>query len=181
MEHSRPKPEHLTHLDHRTLVRKDHPRIAFRGWIDRLEAEIVLCALTAHQEGYPALAAELEELLDFVRTLIRADVLGEPVRPLHLAGYDADRLRERSHHPEQYFGQGHFMLSPADGPVMARINALRALIRQAELAGYRAFRDYSGAVTRPDLLLTMNRLSSLCWIWQIKLKAGLYERKAGSP
>ena len=179
MNRPRPKPEHMTHLDHKTLVRKDHPRIAFRGWIDRLEAEIVLCALTAKQEGYPALAGELTELLDFVRTLIRADVLGEPVKPLKLAGYDADQLREYSHYPEKYFGQGHFMLSPADGIVIASINRLRTLIRQAELAGYKAFRDYNGAVTRPDIILTMNRLSSLCWIWQIKLKAGLYHRKAG--
>lgn len=180
MRPSRPKPEHMTHLDHRTLVPKDHPRIAFRGWIDRLEAEIVLCALTARREGLSTLAGELEELLEFVRTLIRADVLGEPVQPLKLAGYDADQLREYSHHPERQFGQGHFMLSPADGPVIAQINRLRTLIRQAELVGYRAFRDYSGAVTRPDLILAMNRLSSLCWIWQIKLKAGLYDRGAGS-
>lgn len=181
MDRPRPKPEHMTHLDHKTLVRKDHPRIAFRGWIDRLEAEIVLCSLTAAQEGYPTLAAELDELLDFVRTLIRADVLKEPVRTLKLAGYDADQLREYSHYPEKHFGQGHFLLSAADGPTMAHINRLRTLIRQAELAGYKAFRDYSGAVTRPDIILTMNRLSSLCWIWQIKLKAGLYGRKAGAP
>lgn len=180
MERPRPKPEHMTHLDHKTLVRKDHPRIAFRGWIDRLEAEIVLCSLTASQEGYLTLAAELDALLDFVRTLIRADVLKEPVKELELAGYDADQLREYSHHPERYFGQGHFMLSPSDGITIASINRLRTLIRQAELAGYKAFRDYSGAVTRPDIILTMNRLSSLCWIWQIKLKAGLYPRKAGS-
>ena len=180
MNRPRPKPEHMTHLDHKTLVRKDHPRIAFRGWIDRLEAEIVLCSLTASQEGYLSLATELDALLDFVRTLIRADVLKEPVKELKLAGYDAAQLREYSHHPERYFGQGHFMLSPSDGITIASINRLRTLIRQAELAGYRAFRDYSGAVTRADIILTMNRLSSLCWIWQIKLKAGLYPRKAGS-
>lgn len=181
MDRPRPKPEHMTHLNHKALVRKDHPRIAFRGWIDRLEAEIVLCALSARREGYATLAEELEELLDFVRSLIRADVLGEAVRPFQLAGYDADQLRECSHHPERHFGQGHFMLSPADGETMAQVNRLRALIRQAELAAVRAFRDYSGAVTRPDILLTINRLSSLCWIWQIKLKAGLYERGAGAP
>ena len=180
MNRPRHKPEHMTHLDHKTLVRKDHPRIAFRGWIDRLEAEIVLCAITATREGYPDLSEELEQTLSFVRTLIRADVLGEPVKPICLAGYDADQLREYSHYPEKYFGQGHFMLSPADGIVIASINRLRTIVRQAELAGYKAFRDYSGAVTRPDIILTMNRLSSLCWIWQIKLKAGLYSKKAGS-
>lgn len=171
----------MTHLDHKTLVPKEHPRIVFRGWIDRLEAEIVLCTITARRAGYEALARELSETLDFVRALIRADVLGEPVRPLKIGGYDAGQLREYSHHPEKHFGQGHFMLSPADGETMAQINRLRTLFRQGETAACKAFRDYSGAVTRPDILLAMNRLSSLCWVWQIKLKARLYEKGAGRP
>lgn len=177
MAQTRIKPEYMTHLDHKTLVRKDHPRIAFRGWIDRLEAEILLCRLAVAQRGYPDLAIELDQLLDFVRTLIRADVLGEKVPELHLGGYNAAELRECSHHPEKYFGQGHFMASGTDEPAILHINRLRTLIRQAELACYKAFKDYDGAVTRPDLVQTMNRLSSLCWIWQIKLKAGLYTRK----
>ena len=36
------KPEHMTHLRGNVLVFKDHPRIAFRGYIDLLEAEITL-------------------------------------------------------------------------------------------------------------------------------------------
>ena len=38
----REKPEHMTHLDGDTLVPKTHPRIAFRGEMDTLEAEIML-------------------------------------------------------------------------------------------------------------------------------------------
>ena len=175
----RVKPEHMTHLDHKVLVRKDHPRIAFRGWIDRLEGEILLCRLAVAGRGFPQLAAELDELLDFVRSLIRADVLGERVGEWKLGGYTPGELREYSHHPEQYFGQPHFMAAGTDEPAILYVNRLRTLVRQAELAGYRAFRDYDGTVTRPDLILTMNRLSSLCWIWMIKLKAGKYERKEG--
>ena len=174
MERKRPKPEHMTHLNGKTLVRKDHPRIAFRGWIDRLEGEILLTARESLDSGRPVLAGELTELLDFVRGLIRADVLGEAVGEFRLAGYDPGQLREYSHTPEKYFGQGHFMPAPQDDPVLLSINRLRTLIRQAELAGYRAFKNYDGTVSRPDILLAMNRLSSLCWIWQIKLKAGLY-------
>ena len=71
------------------------------------------------------------------------------------------------------------MAAGTDEPAILYVNRLRTLVRQAELAGYRAFKDYDGTVTRPDLILTMNRLSSLCWIWMIKLKAGKYERKEG--
>ena len=168
---NRVKPEHMTHLDHKTLVAKDHPRIAFRGWIDRLESEILLCRLHVLEQGEQELADDLEELLLFVRGLIRCDVLGEPVGELALCGYTADRLREVSHHPEVYLGQGHFVPSPDDPPVLIYVNRLRALVRQAELACFKAFRRYDGTVGRPDLMQAMNRLSSLCWIWECRLKA----------
>ena len=45
------------------------------------------------------------------------------------------------------------------------------LIIPKELPAYRAFRDENGAVTRNDILLALNRLSSLCWILEIRLKA----------
>jgi len=176
MEKKRVKPEHMTHLDHKTMVCKDHPRIAFRGWIDRLEAEILLCRLTARERGFSQLCGELDEMLGFVRGLIRCDVLGEKVGEIVLSGYTAEQLREYSHHPDRYFGQGHFMPDGEEEPLLLHINRLRTLVRQGELAAYRAFRDYSGAVTRQDILLAMNRLSSLCWIWMIKLKAGRYPR-----
>ena len=41
------KPEHMTHLRGNILVPKTHPRIAFRGGIDTLEAELLLCAQRA--------------------------------------------------------------------------------------------------------------------------------------
>ena len=69
------KPEHMTHLRGNILVFKDHPRIAFRGMIDLLEAEIALCQQVCVREGIPVLAEELEEVLGFVRRFIRFDVL----------------------------------------------------------------------------------------------------------
>ena len=42
-----------------------------------------------------------------------------------------------------------------------------------------AFRDENGAVTREDILLRLNRLSSLMSIMIIKLKAGKYPRESG--
>lgn len=164
------KPEHMTHLRGNVLVFKDHPRIAFRGMIDALEAEILLCQQAA--QGHPALQTALGEMLDFVRGLIRADVLEEPVREVRLCGLDAAALREHSHHPEKYYNQPHFMPAWTDGPALLALNRLRTLVRQAELACYRAFSTPEGGVTREDLLLAMNRLSSLCWILMIRVKAG---------
>ena len=39
------KPEHMTHLHGDVLVHKTHPRIAWRGAMDTLEAELILCKL----------------------------------------------------------------------------------------------------------------------------------------
>ena len=170
------KPEHMTHLRGNTLVFKDHPRIAFRGWIDRLEAEITLAQQAAAGEGFPALTDELEEVLAFIRRYIRFDVLAEPVGEMSLCGYTPDQLREYSHYPERHLGQPHFLVHWSDGPAMLAVNHLRTVVRQTELAAYAAFRDENGGVTRADMLLGLNRLSSLMWSMIIKLKAGRYYR-----
>lgn len=167
------KPEHMTHLKGNILVRKDHPRIAFRGMIDALEGELMLAQQASHE--YPALVKELGEALDLVRRLIRCDVLDEPVGELRLCGYDAGQLREYSHYPDKYLGQPHFLPAYTDGPALLAVNKVRTLVRQTELSAYAAFKDVEGNVTRGDIILALNRLSSLMWIIMIKLKAGQYE------
>jgi ethanolamine utilization cobalamin adenosyltransferase len=171
------KPEHMTHLKGNILVDKDHPRIAFRGCIDSLEAEILLAQQTCARAGYPALAQELEEVLTFVRRFIRFDVLDEPVGEIALCGYGPAELREYSHYPEKYLGQPHFMPHYTDSPAILAVNKVRTVVRRTELAAYAAFRDADGGVKRPDMILGLNRLSSLMWIMMIKLKAGKYPRE----
>ena len=170
------KPEHMTHLKGNILVDKDHPRIAFRGCIDSLEAEILLAQQTCAGAGYPALVQELEEVLAFVRRFIRFDVLDEPVGEMELCGYGPAELREYSHYPEKHLGQSHFMPHYTDSPAILAVNKVRTVVRRTELAAYAAFRD-AGGVKRPDMILGLNRLSSLMWIMMIKLKAGKYPRE----
>ena len=169
------KPEHMTHLRGNLLVFKDHPRIAFRGMIDLLEAEIALCQQVCVREGIPVLAEELEEVLGFVRRFIRFDVLDEPVGEIALCGYGPAELREYSHYPDKHLGQPHFLPSHTDGRALLAVNKLRTLARRTELVAYYAFRDGAGRVEREDIILGLNRLSSLLWIMMIKLKAGQYE------
>lgn len=171
------KPEHMTHLKGNVLVFKDHPRIRFRGMIDLLEAELLLAQQAAAGEGYPALVSELEEVLGFVRRCVRFDVLDEPVGEFTLCGYGPEELREFSHYPEKHFGQPHFLPHYTDGPALLAVNRARTVARQTELAAYAAFRDSDGNVTRGDILLALNRLSSLLWILMIRCKAGLYSKE----
>ena len=164
------KPEHMTHLDGITLAPKTHPRIVFRGKMDTLEARLLACRLAV-----PEFDRELGELLTFARTLLRREVLGEPVGEETLFGLTEGELRKRSHFPQDYYGQPHFMPEAADGPKMVQLNLARCAAREAELAAAAAFVTSDGQVTRADLLRAMNRLSSAIYLLMIRQK-----RKEGS-
>ena len=162
------KPEHMTHLHSDVLVSKTHPRIAFRGAIDALEAEIVLCQLVAE-----TVRKELGEILALARLLIRCEVLNEPVPEEKLCGLTQDEIRKRSHFPQDHYGQPHFMPEYTDGAAILHINKCRCKARQAELAAVRAFVDDEGNVARADILKALNRMSSMLYILMIRLKKDL--------
>lgn len=163
----REKPEQMTHLHGNVLVMKTHPRIAFRGEMDTLEAEIILCQLVADAETKKALG----EVLGFARVLIRCDVLNEPVPTSRLCGLTEQEQRRHSHFPQEFYGQPHFMPEAADGEVIARLNRCRCAARTAERMAVAAFTDGEGNPTRADLLRAMNRLSSMLYILMIRLKS----------
>ena len=162
------KPEHMTHLHGNVLVMKTHPRIAFRGAIDTLEAELLLaqCVLCKPYDG------QVGEVLEFARRLIRCDVLDEQVGDEKLCGLTAEELRTRSHRPQEFYGQPHFMPAVGDGEGILRVNRARCAARAAELSAVAAFSDREGNPTRPDILKALNRLSSMLYIIMIQLKAG---------
>ena len=162
------KPEHMTHLQGNVLVPKTHPRIVFRGAIDTLEAELLLAQIVLCKP-YDDLVGEV---LDFTRRLIRCDVLSEPVPEGKLCGLTEGELRRRSHFPQEFYGQPHFMPAASDGEPLLRLNRARCAARGAELAAVAAFSDREGSPTRPDILKALNRLSSMLYILMIRLKAG---------
>jgi len=148
------------------LVSKTHPRIAFRGKMDLLEAELMLCQLKV-----PVFQKELGEILGLARNLLRCEVLEQPVAEGKLCGLTEQELRKRSHFPQDYYGQPHFMPEYTDGEAILLLNRARCVARQAELAAVAAFTDEKGNPTRVDLLRMLNRLSSMLYILMIRLKA----------
>ena len=162
------KPEHMTHLQGNLLVLKTHPRIVFRGAMDTLEAELLLCQLNAGEQ----LRKDLGEILNLARMLIRCEVMGEPVQAGKLCGLTEDEQRSRSHRPQDYYRQPHFMPSVSDGEVILRLNHCRCAARAAELAAAAAFTDSDGNATRVDILQTLNRMSSMIYILMVQEKAG---------
>ena len=153
------KPEAMTHLNGDTLVPKNHPRIRFRGAIDTLEAELLLCGSVTG------------EVLNLTRRLIRCDVLNEPVGDITLYGLSEAEQRKRSHFPQDYYGIPHFMPDFSDSPQLLQLNKARCAARAAELTAVDAFVDTDGIPLRPDILTAMNRISSMLYLLMLQEKS----------
>ena len=158
------KPGELTHLRGKLMVPKTHPRIRFRGKLDSLEAYILLAQNRARTEGLAELDRNLGEVLDFVRKMVRAEVMDEPLPPIQLFGLDAPQLRERSHYPQKYFGVPHTAPVVEHGEMMLWLNLLRTQVRETELAAVQAFWQEDAPPERLDIIQALNRLSSAIWI-----------------
>lgn len=163
----REKPEQMTHLNGNLLVYKTHPRIKFRGKMDSLEAELLLCQLNCDKWR-----KELGEILALARMLIRCEVMEETVPEGKLCGLTPQEQRERSHRPQDFYGQTHFMPEVSDGAVVLSLNRCRTAARAAELAAAAAFTDENGNCTRLDILRALNRMSSMIYILMIREKGG---------
>ena len=162
------KPEHMTHLNGETLVLKTHPRIRFRGAMDTLEAELLLCQLASDE----ATRQELGQVLTLARELVRWEVLEQPVEEKPLCGLTQEQMRARSHRPQEFYGQPHFMPEATDGQLLLQINRARCAARAAERVAAEAITDADGKLLREDLLRALNRMSSMLYLIMIRLKAG---------
>ncbi|MGL5085373.1 MAG: cobalamin adenosyltransferase [Clostridium sp.] len=168
------KPEHMTHLYGNVLVFKDHKRIELRGKLDSVEAKILEAQIVCHKEKVKGLVEDLEEVIDFVRNLIRCEVLEEPLGNFLMLGMDEAELRDKSHHTTKHFGLGFELVSYTMGEIVVALNSVRTLVRETELVAYKAFKDEYGNVKREDVIRALNRLSSLFWIMIFKYRSGKY-------
>lgn len=194
------KPEHMTHLRGNLLVFKNHPRIRLRGAIDQLESNIILFQIKCKQEikenkhgkeqitisdvsgkeikvmsdNYQLLIDDLEEIIAFIRRLLRCELTQEEVGNFLLQGLNEDAIHEQSYHPSKYFGIRHFLPGYQYGEIVANLNYLRTRTREVELLAFTAFQDENGQIRRVDIIRAFNRLSSLFWIMMFKWLSGKY-------
>ena len=159
------KGEALTHLDAQTYVAKNDPRIVLRGRVDSAIADAVLIQTQWQAEG---VASAFQTMLADVRAglgnVLRAEALGEPALPVSMGEFSQEQVHAVSHQPLKYLGHDHIVPAIEHGLQVARLNVLRAAIREAELAGAAAYIDRDFKVTRADLLQALNRLSSAVYV-----------------
>jgi ethanolamine utilization cobalamin adenosyltransferase len=164
------KPGMLTHLYGNQLTVKDNPVIRFRGMLDTLTAMILEAQILGEEKENRAFVDDLQGILDFTRTFLPAEYKGNPMGEFRVLGLSPDDLREQSHHPEKYFGKKHLLTDRTMGALSTRLNLLRAVTRETEIAAVTAFKDENDPSNsrRPDIVEALNRLSSLFYILMYK-------------
>ena len=157
------KPENMTHIRGNLLVSKTHPRIAFRGKLDSLEAKIMETQVVAAEMNHTDVVNDLEEIYGFVRMILSAEVNEKPLGEFKLLGMDSGRLRYVSHNVHEEFGISHYVPSYTMGKLCVALNSLRTAVRETELAAAQAFIKDS-VEERLDIIEALNRLSSCVYI-----------------
>jgi len=169
------KPEHCTHLKGKILVAKYDPIIKFRGQLDLLEAECICCINQISFCGYKKIEDDLTSIFEYLQKIMRAEVLDEPLAFIEFNEWSDADIREYSHYPEKHFGVKHILPNPKYGQIYGYINKIRAMVRQLEIAAVEAFYTPDEDVcAKGDIILALNRLSSLLYIMICKFISGQY-------
>ena len=159
------KPDALTHLDSHTLVPKNDPRIKLRGKLDTAIAYAVWAqAELDPRERQSVMASWLADIRSGLGNVLRAEVTNELLGPVRMGELDEEAIHRLSHDPLRYFGHDHIVPEESQGTTIARLNMLRAHIREAEIAAADVYIDRDFNVLRPDLMQALNRLSSAVYV-----------------
>lgn len=170
------KPEHMTQLKGNMLVSKGHRRIVLRGRLDSLQAQILKAEVLCKNLNEIKVLEELEEILDYVRLILASEVMEDPLPEFKLLGLNEQELKAHSHNPKKYLGTEHIIFPNYQmGDVVVELNSLRAESREVEIVAYNAFINEDGELSRNDIALAMNRLSSCFYVMMCKYVAGKYK------
>lgn len=159
------KPDTMTHLNKDILVAKNDPRLKLRGKLDSAIAQTVLLQEEFDPEGrFLNLEKWLADMRSALGNVLRAEVTGEPLTPVSLGDMDTETIHAISHNPLKYLGHDHIVPEKGYGMRVARLNLLRAQIREAELYAADVYIALDFTVTRPDIMEGLNRLSSVAYV-----------------
>jgi ethanolamine utilization cobalamin adenosyltransferase len=173
------KPDAPTRRDALDPASKNDPRLKLRGKLDSAIAQAVLIQteFIPLENTMPALW--LGDIRSALGNALKAEVTGERMPPVAMGDMDEETIHAVSHNPLRYLGHEHILPSVEHGPRVARLNLLRAQIREAELYAADVFITRDFTVTRPDIMKGLNRLSSAVYV--LMLITCLAERGKAPP
>ncbi|WP_130805645.1 cobalamin adenosyltransferase [Senegalia massiliensis] len=165
--HLEEKPENMTQLYGNELVFKNHPSIIFRGKLDSLQSKILEIQVLAHKEKKSKLIDDLQEILEFVRNILKSEVINEKIKDFNFFGIEETDIREMSHNPKNNLGVDHILPDYKMGELVIGLNAIRSNIREVEIV--------SISLNRDDIIKSLNRLSSAVYVMMCRYLAGYYK------
>ena len=165
--HRAEKSEITTSLRPGRRVRKDHPVIVWRGRMDSFCAFLGEAQIRARRMNHRELADNLGKVIDFSYHLLRCEATGRAVGEFNLLGFAGERARRDCHDAIRRLGHDGLRPGTGLGPLGSGLNLLRALAREAETAAVAAFAR-SGSPRRDDIIIGLNRLSSLLCVLMLK-------------
>lgn len=163
------KPETLTHLDAVRLVSKNDPRLHFRSKVDATIALAVWLQVELNTALPPHIAGWLADIRSILGNVLRSEVTGEILHPVHMGEFDDQAIHKMSHNPLKYLGYDHIVPDISHGLTVARLNLLRTAIRETEILAAQIFIDQDFIVKRPDIMQGLNRLSSAVYVLMITI------------
>ncbi|MGL4730284.1 MAG: cobalamin adenosyltransferase [Clostridium sp.] len=170
------KPEHMTQLNGNKLVSKDHRRIVLRGKLDSLQSKILKAQVMCKNLNEKKVIEDLEEVLAYVRKILECEVTEKPLPTVNLIGLNEKELRAYSHNPKKHLNTDHIIFASYDmGDVVIELNSLRTDSREVEIVAFNAFKTEDGELSRNDIALAMNRLSSCFYVMMCKYVSGKYK------
>ncbi|NLM04663.1 MAG: cobalamin adenosyltransferase [Clostridiales bacterium] len=160
------KPENMTQLYGNELVLKNHSNIIFRGKLDSLQSKILEIQVMANKNNEKKLVEELQEVLNFARDILKAEVLNEEFEDIALFGLSEKEIRAISHNPKKHLGVEHVLPNYEMGEIVVGLNSIRSQVREVELNAI--------PIERNDLIKALNRLSSAIYVMMCRYLAGYY-------
>lgn len=160
------KPEEMTQLYGNELVFKNHPSIIFRGKLDSLQSKILELQVKADQNKSEKLVKDLQDVLQYVRNILKAEVIKQDIEEISLFGLKEEDLRKMSHFPMKYIGVEHILPDYKMGELVIGLNAIRSSVRETELS--------SIPLERKDIIMALNRLSSAVYVMMCRHLKGYY-------
>ncbi|NBI06147.1 cobalamin adenosyltransferase [Senegalia massiliensis] len=161
------KPENMTQLYGNELVFKNHPSIIFRGKLDSLQSKILEIQVLAHKDKKTKLIDDLQEILEFVRNILKSEVINQKIEDFNFFGIEETDIREMSHNPKNNLGVDHILPDYKMGELVIGLNSIRSNIREVEIV--------SISLNRDDIIKSLNRLSSAVYVMMCRYLAGYYK------
>ncbi len=157
-----PKVKLETAFNAKDSIFKGDIQIKFRGEIDDTLAFVLWLQKKSENETAKIWLNAIHSIL---RNIMSASCRHSILQPFEIAGLSADTIHSYSHKPLQHLGYDHIIPSVDLSEETLKINMLRTKIRAMEVTAYNIYCDVeTDECSRPDLLYTLNRLSSAVYV-----------------